>query len=67
MEERNLLDAPLTIEELDASLEKCNIRSAPGIDGMSNAFIKKYWQYFRIPLFNYANACFEKKNSDNKL
>jgi hypothetical protein len=61
LDERNLLDAPLTIEELDASLEKCNIRSAPGIDGMSNAFIKKYWQYFRIPLFNYANACFEKK------
>jgi hypothetical protein len=52
VDERNLLDAPLTIAELDASLEKCNVRSAPGIDGMSNAFIKKYWQYFRIPLFN---------------
>jgi hypothetical protein len=61
MEERNLLDTPLTIEELDASLEKCNLRSVPGIDGMSNAFIKKYWQYFRIPLFNYPNVCFEKK------
>ncbi len=56
--ERNELDCPLTIDELDESLEKCNIRSAPGIDGLSNAFIKKYWQYFRVPLFNYANDCF---------
>ncbi len=59
--ERNELDCPLTIDELDVSLEKCNIRSAPGIDGLSNAFIKKYWQYFSVPLFNYANDCFLKK------
>jgi hypothetical protein len=37
------------------------MRSAPGIDGMSNVFIKKYWQYFRTPLFNYANSCLAKK------
>ncbi len=54
-------DGPLTLEELDLSIEKCNIRSAPGIDGLSNAFIKKYWHYFRIPLLKYANTCFDKK------
>jgi hypothetical protein len=59
--ERDTLDRPLTIDELDDSMESCNIRSAPGIDGLSNAFIKKYWQFFRIPLFNYANECFTKK------
>jgi hypothetical protein len=61
-DERIILDSPLTIVELDSSMEKCNLRSAPGIDGMSNAFIKKFWQYFRVPLFNYANTCFHKKN-----
>jgi hypothetical protein len=60
--ERGYLDSHLSIEELDSSLEKCNLRSAPGIDGMSNIFIKKYWQYLRTPLYNYALTCFEKKN-----
>jgi hypothetical protein len=54
------LDNPLTIEELDNSLNKCNVRSAPGIDSLSNAFIKKYWNFLRVPLFNYANCCFNK-------
>jgi hypothetical protein len=60
-DERILLDSPLTIDELDTSIEKCNMRSAPGIDGFSNAFIKKYWQFFRLPLLNYATECFRKK------
>ncbi len=61
LDEKVRLDSPLTVEELDSSMEKCNLRSAPGIDGMSNVFIKKYWQYFRIPLFKYANSCLYKK------
>jgi hypothetical protein len=60
-EEKERLDLPLSIEELDSSVDKCNMRSAPGIDGLSNMFIKKYWHYFRIPLFNYANTCLQKK------
>jgi hypothetical protein len=59
--ERDILDKPLTINELDDSMDSCKIRSAPEIDGLSNAFIKKYWQFFRIPLFNYAKECFTKK------
>jgi hypothetical protein len=54
------LDAPLSLAELDKSIDKCNIKSAPGIDGLSNAFIKQYWQFFRVPLFNYATCCYEK-------
>ncbi len=34
------------------------MRSAPGVDGLSNLFIKKYWQFLRIPLLKYANHCF---------
>jgi hypothetical protein len=54
------LDAPLTAAELDKSAEKCNPNSAPGADGISNTFIKKYWNLIRIPLLNYAVFCFEK-------
>jgi hypothetical protein len=57
-EESEILDRPLLIDELDESVNKCNIRSAPGVDGLSNVFIKKYWMYFRVPLFKYALFCF---------
>jgi hypothetical protein len=53
-----LLERPLSVDELDDSVEKCNIRSAPGIDGLNNYFIKKFWHLLRIPLLNYANHCF---------
>jgi exonuclease III len=48
------LERPLTVDELDLSVEKCNLRSAPGIDGVNNYFIKKFWHLLRIPLLNYS-------------
>jgi exonuclease III len=58
--ERANLETPLTVDELDKSINKCNLRSAPGIDGFSNMFIKKFWAYFRIPLHRYSLCCYEK-------
>jgi hypothetical protein len=58
--ERNLLDQQLGIAELDEAMEKANQRSAPGMDGLSMHFIKKFWNHLRKPLFNYAITCFEK-------
>ncbi len=58
--EKLTLDAPLTVAELDQSIDKCNVRSAPGIDGYSNMFIKHFWRYFRIPLHKYALCCYDK-------
>ncbi len=46
----------LTIEELDKSAEQGN-RSASGRDGLSNCFIKKYWEYLRVPLHRYTTCC----------
>ncbi len=40
-DECNLLDRPLTIDELDKSLSKANLNSSPGDDGLYNKFIKK--------------------------
>ena len=36
------LDSPLTVEELTESINKSNLKSAPGSNGISNKFIKKY-------------------------
>ncbi len=54
-----MLDRPLTIDEIDKSIDKANLRSAPGVDGISNWFLKKYWTYFRHGIHKYALRCFE--------
>jgi hypothetical protein len=55
--EKNILDQEITVEELDKALKTCNIKSAPGLDGISNYFIKQFWKYLRIPLLKYACCC----------
>jgi Reverse transcriptase (RNA-dependent DNA polymerase) len=54
------LDKELTIDEFDAASNQIKPGSAPGIDGISNKFIKKFWPLFRNPLFKYSTYCFEK-------
>ena len=56
-EERAALERDITVDELDEAVSKCNGNSAPGIDGIGNRFIKKFWQFFRIPLIEYLNVC----------
>ncbi len=55
--EKENLDQPLRISELDEAVKNLNLRSAPGIDGVSNRFMVKFWKYFREPLFRYATTC----------
>jgi hypothetical protein len=59
-DERELLDRPLSITELDESVRKLNLKSAPGMDGVSNKFISKFWFFFREPLHRYAAECVRK-------
>jgi hypothetical protein len=33
------------------------MKSAPGLDGISNYFIKTFWVYLRNPLLKYASCC----------
>jgi hypothetical protein len=58
--EKEDLDRPLSINELDTAIKQCNKKSAPGTDGISNKFICHFWYYFRTPLLNYANCCYDK-------
>jgi hypothetical protein len=56
--EKETLEAPLYIDEIDKSMEKANLRSA-GMDGISNVLLKRYWQFFRVGIHRYALRCFE--------
>jgi len=60
--EQASLDLPLTKDELDASMEQANFKSAPGIDGISNLFLQKYWEFLGTALFNYATYCYDRGN-----
>ncbi len=58
-EEREELEKNVSIAEFDKALEKAKLNTSPGIDNISNRFIKHFWHIFRMPLFEYANACYE--------
>jgi hypothetical protein len=53
---RQELEEPISIQELDKSAAQGN-RSAAGMDGINNCFIKKFWHYLRIPLHRYVTFC----------
>jgi hypothetical protein len=50
------LESDITIEELDVSVLQGN-KSAAGMDGLNNCFIKRYWKYLRTPLHRYLTCC----------
>jgi hypothetical protein len=52
------LDAPLTLKELTKSINKANLKSAPGSNGISNKFIKRYWDFLKHPLLKHANNAY---------
>ena len=58
-EEKVELDLPLSLEELEQSMNKANMKSAPGANGISNRFIRKFWDLLKYGLLRYANYAFE--------
>jgi hypothetical protein len=59
-DERERLDSDLSISEFDDAIKEIKTNTSPGIDGISNRFIKKFWKLFRCPLFKYATFCLNK-------
>ena len=55
-EEKINLDRELEITELDNPLEHANGKSAPGVDGFTYGFIRKFWHIYRQPLFTCATV-----------
>jgi hypothetical protein len=56
---RQEFEEMLSIQELDESAAQGN-RSAAGMDGINNCFIKKFWHLLRIPLHRYITYCHER-------
>jgi hypothetical protein len=58
-EEKELLDEDLTFEELTQAFQESNLKSATGIDGFRNMFIKNFFYILGRPLFKCCNQCLE--------
>ena len=58
--ERDSMESELSLQELDNSMNKANLRSASGLDGFSNVMIKKCWHLLRQPLLRYSQTCYDK-------
>ncbi len=56
--ERNELETDLRLEEFDAAVEQAKLNTSPGIDSISNWFIKRFWNIFRKPLYEYTIHCY---------
>ncbi len=52
------LEGEITLEELKKSLDKSNMASCPGWDGVSYKCIQKLWEFLKIPMLNMANESF---------
>jgi hypothetical protein len=59
-EEREFLERDLTLNEFDRAMERAKINTSPGIDSISNRFIKNFCNIFRVPLFKYSKCCYAK-------
>ncbi len=59
-EDQARLEQDITVFEFDKAMEHAKVNTSLGIDSISNRFIKTFWYIFRVPLFNYAQCCFEK-------
>jgi hypothetical protein len=58
--ERDELELELNIAEFDKAVEVSKNNTAPGINSISNRFIKTFWPYFRKPLFEYSKHCYNR-------
>jgi hypothetical protein len=61
-DEKVSLDSDLNIDEFDKAIAQAKTNSSPGLDGISNKFIKKFWRFFRVPLFNDSTYCLNNGN-----
>ena len=57
-DEKAELELDISDMELTQSIIASNMASAPGADGVSNRFIKHFWEYFKQPLLKLCRHCY---------
>ncbi|GJX81478.1 hypothetical protein Tco_0330959 [Tanacetum coccineum] len=56
--DRDYLERLVTLEEIKEAVWDCGSSKAPGPDGFSFAFVKKYWDIIQKDMFNFINSFF---------
>lgn len=49
--DKEFCDTPMTVEDINQSLNSLNNNSSPGIDGLTTSFMKFFWYKLKAPLF----------------
>jgi hypothetical protein len=62
VQEREDLDSPFTVAELDQSLSDCNLKSAAGSDGFTNKLIKLCWKFGKVTIIKLCKLLFPEGN-----
>ncbi|GKB32027.1 hypothetical protein Tco_0871428 [Tanacetum coccineum] len=53
--DRDSLETPISLDEVKNAVWDCGSSKAPGPDGFSFAFVKKYWDYIKVDILEYVN------------
>ncbi len=61
-EEMESIEQELSITEMDNAVKQLNKNSAGGVDGFTQRFVNKFWNWLRLPLHRYFSICIEKGN-----
>ncbi|GJY03259.1 putative RNA-directed DNA polymerase, eukaryota, reverse transcriptase zinc-binding domain protein [Tanacetum coccineum] len=56
--DRIYLDSMVTLEEIKAAFWDCGSQKAPGPDGFSFMFVKKYWDFSHLDIQSFVNDFF---------
>ncbi|GKE95891.1 hypothetical protein Tco_1580746, partial [Tanacetum coccineum] len=57
--DRDLLKTRVSLEEIKTAVWDCDSNKAPGPDGFTFGFIKKYWDLLRKDIFKFVNSFFD--------
>nr|GEW52145.1 RNA-directed DNA polymerase, eukaryota [Tanacetum cinerariifolium] len=56
--DRDFLESHISLDEVKNAVWECGSNKAPGPDGLSFAFIKKYWDLTKMDIFEFINSFF---------
>nr|GEX60032.1 RNA-directed DNA polymerase, eukaryota, reverse transcriptase zinc-binding domain protein [Tanacetum cinerariifolium] len=56
--DRDFLESHISLDEVKNAVWECGSNKAPGPDGFSFAFIKKYWDLMKMDIFEFVNSFF---------
>ena len=62
--EKETLDEPITLNELNKALNSSNFSAAVGPDGLSMSCIRKFWDFLSEPILDYFNSILNEEDGE---